>query len=653
MIRFSFRKGLVFIEEERRWQLVRRLPSAKLQFEADNGELLNLSDSEANQRWLRQEWVVDPASIGTFADAVYLAVPRDLSTYSPRQQAIARRRLAYIQYINPGANPYNPERWACLIAAAANYSMDSKPPVPSTVQAWWRRYRVTRCVTRLIPGHGKNAGIRDNEQYAVFEEAISRVYLSMQKLPKSAVVEEIDRLTAAINSKRPATEYFKPPARSTIYRWLGDLQQDIVDGARLGAEAARVKYRVAFGGLKVENVLERVEIDHTPIDMIVVDSLTFLPLGRPWLSLAKDKASRMVVGFYISLNTPSAHSVLQCLRRSIMPKDLWLARFPGIKGIWPACGLMDLVAIDNGMDLHSAGLATACQEMGIQILFCGSKTPEHKGSVERYFRTMNTGLIHRLPGTVFSNVNERGDYPAEDLAVIDMETLVHLITKWIVEIYNVTRHRGIGTTPLQKWMELAANRPIDLPMNPQALEVIIGIPASRTLFHYGLELEGLHYNSQRLQDIRRRRGENQPINLKFYEDTVGHVHVYDPYAEEYIQVPCVAGEYAAKLPRDIHRLVREQARRRFGESYSLTQMMTARAEIEAIVRQAIANKKMALRKGGAGLLMHDSEAVLDARDPLAEARRPVKKAKELPPPDLPDGLDDDLPQFNPIDGGAQ
>lgn len=653
MIRFSFKKGLVFIEGQRRWQLIRRLPNAKLQFEADNGELLNLSDSEANLRWLRQEWLVDERSIGAFADAVYLAVPRDLATYPPRQQATARRRLSYIERINPAANPYHPERWGRLIAAAAHELKDAKPPSPSTVHAWWKRYRTTKCITRLISCHGKNTGVRDNEQYAVFEEAIGRIFLSMQRLPKSAVVEEVGRLTAAINGKRTDIEKFKPPGRSTIYRWLDDLQQDIVDGARLGAEAARVKYRVAFGGLKVGNILERVEIDHTPIDLIVIDSLTFLPLGRPWLSLAKEKTSRIVMGFYISLNAPSAHSVLQCLRRSILPKDLWLARFPDIKGIWPAHGLMDLLAIDNGMDLHSDALAISCQEMGIQILFCGAKTPEHKGSVERFFRTLNTGLIHRLPGTVFSNVNQRGNYPSEELAVIDMETLVHLVTKWIVEVYNVTRHRSIGTTPLQKWMELAPNRPIDLPMCPQEVEVIIGIPATRTLFHYGIELEGLHYNSQRLQDIRRRRGENQPISLKFYEDTVGHVHVFDPYAKEYIQVPCVAGEYAAKLPRDIHRLVREQARRRFGDSYSTTQMMTARAEIEAIVRQAIADKKMAQRKGGAGLLMHDSESVLSARDPLLEARKPIKKTKELPPPELPSGLDDDLPQFKPIQGDTE
>lgn len=650
MKRFIFKKGLVFIEGQRRFELVRRLPSTKLQFEAEDGELLNLTDSEVNRRWLRQEWIVDENSLGTLANAVYLVAPQDLATYPVSKQAAARRRLSYVLHVNPEVNPYNPESWRNLVEAKALELGDAKPPSPATVHRWWKIYRVTKCVIKLVPHNARQSGPQKGERYDLFEDAVNRVYLSMQQLPKSAVVDEVNRLAGLLNADRSPEHKVRAPTRSTVYRWLEDLQQDIVDRARLGAEAARVKYRVALGGLKVAMILERVEMDHTPMDLIIIDRLTCLPLGRAWMTLAKDKASRMIMGFYISFNAPSAHSVLQCLRRSILPKDEWLARFPDIHGLWPAHGIFDLLAVDNGMDLHSDALEKSCLEMGIQLLFCGSKIPEHKGSVERFFRTLNTGLIHRLPGTVFSNVDQRGDYPAEDLAVIDMETLVHVVTKWIVEVYNVTRHRGIGMTPLQKWTELAPNRPIDLPASPQALEVIIGIPARRTLFHYGIELEGLHYNSRRLQDIRRRRGENKPVDLKFYEDSVADIHVYDPYAEEYIQVPTVAAEYAKKLPREIHRLVREQARRQFGDGASLMQLIAARAEIEAIVRQAMADKKMGQRKGSAGLLMHDSEAVLNSRDPLADARRPPKKAERLPPPDLPSGLDDELPQFPPISG---
>lgn len=645
MLRTSFKIGLTFIDGQSRRQIRRRLPTGKIQLEADNGELMNLTDGELRQRWFSGEWVIDESTLGSVRDALYLAVPRDLSTYPERHQKEAQRRQRYLQAINPEATSYNPASWRAAIEKAAAAMGDRNPPCPATVQAWWRRYRNTKSIHNLIPHNKPSCGPKAKKRYGIFEDVIASVYLTNQKLPKLAVVEQVYRQIEAINQGQPGEPPLKRPSRSTIYRWLDDLQQNLVDASRDGAESARVKYRAAIGSVKVGSVLERIEIDHTPLDLIVIDNLTKLPLGRPWLTMAIDAYSRMVVGFYTSFNAPSSHGVLQCLRRAILPKDDWLARFPDIKEQWPAYGIPDLIAVDNGTDLHSDALEAACLEMGIQILFCGSKTPQHKGAIERFFRTMNMGLIHRLPGTVFSNVDARGDYPAEDKAVIDMVTLVHLLTKWVVDIYNVSPHRGIGGRPLDRWLESAERRIIELPVYPQQLEVMTGIPAKRTLFHYGIELEGLHYNSDLLQSIRRRSGENRPVKLKYYEDSVAHIHVFDPYAKEYILVPARLAEYAEELPRDIHRLIREHARKRFGDQCLSSQLLEARAEIEAMIQQALRDKRMGSRKTGAGFLLHDSESVLKGEDPLKAARRPIRERKSAPPSELAPGLDDDLPDF--------
>jgi putative transposase len=626
-------------------QISRRLATGKIQLLSDKGDIQNLSDAELHQKWLSSEWEIDADSLVSTKDAVYLTVPRDLGTYPENQQQAAKRRKHYLERINPEANPYHPQQWRPLIEEAAREIEDRYPPAPSTVHTWWRRYRNTKSVLCLIPHNKPTTGPRAKRSYQIFEEVVATVYLALQKLPKLKVVEEVFRRIEGVNNGLPTEERIKRPAQATIYRWLENLQQDLVDKSREGAEAARIKYRAALGNVKIGSVLERIEIDHTPLDLIVIDSLTQLPLGRPWLTMAIDHHSRMVVGFYVSFNAPSSHGVLQCLRRSILPKDDWLARFPDIKGSWPALGIPELIAVDNGTDLHSDALESACLEMGIQMLFCGSKTPQHKGAIERFFRTMNMGLIHRLPGTVFSSVDERGDYPAEDKAVIDMKSLVHLLTKWVVEVYNVTNHRGIGARPIDKWIQSADRRIIELPVYPQQLEVITGIPAKRTLFHYGIELDGLQYNSELLQVLRRRAGENFAVQLKFYEDTVAHIHVFDPVTKEYLKVPAKLMEYAQDLPRDIHRLVREQARKRFGDHVLSPQLLQAKAEIEDLIQAALKAKKMGHRKTGAKVAMHDSEAVLQGGDPLADARKPVKTVKQKPPEDLPSGLDDDLPDF--------
>jgi hypothetical protein len=50
------------------------------------------------------------------------------------------------------------------------------------------------------------------------------------------------------------------------------------------------------------SALEAVQIDLTLVDVVVVDELERRPLRRPWLTLVIDVASRMVTGFYVSLD---------------------------------------------------------------------------------------------------------------------------------------------------------------------------------------------------------------------------------------------------------------------------------------------------------------------------------------------------------------
>ena len=646
MQRFSFKKGLVFIELNTRWQLIRRLVTGRLQFESDHGEIRNLTDKETLGLWNTGKWIIDETSLGISGDAIYLATPADLATYPIYWQEIAKRKLHYIKKVNPEVNKFNVDNWRILIQEAATEINDVKTPCPSSLHTWWKRYRVTKSVNSLLPRR-IGSSRKEDTRYVIFEDVVKSIFLNAQKLPTLDVVNKVKQRISLMNLSRDSDKKIKPISQSAIYRWVNNLRQDISDSSRLGADVARNKYRSVHGGLKTHQILERVEIDHTPLDLIVIDSTTNLPLGRAWLTLALDKYSRMVVGFYISFNAPSSYAVMQCLKQMILSKEQLLKRFPDIKNEWPPLGIPDLLALDNGMDLHADALKKACLELGIQILYCPAGKPEMKGSVERFFRTINTGLIHKLPGSTFSNIDERGDYPSEDVAAIDIETLVHLITKWIVDVYNVTPHRGIGDTPLNKWIESAKTRIIELPVYPAQLDVITGVPAKRTVFHYGIELEGLHYNSKQLQEIRKISGENKQVELKFYEDQVAYIDVFDPYAKEYLRVNAVHEEYTCNLHRETHRLSRVLARKKYGDQYSMPQLMESRNEIEQIIRDALKSKKMAGRKLAANLLMHDSVSVFENIDPIKRAAR--KSLKPIPlksPEPLDSGLNDDLPSVN-------
>jgi putative transposase len=66
--------------------------------------------------------------------------------------------------------------------------------------------------------------------------------------------------------------------------------------------------------------LERVECDETKLDLMVIDTETRLPLGRPWLTTMIDVCTKMITGFYLSFHPPGYLSVMRCLLHAIRPK---------------------------------------------------------------------------------------------------------------------------------------------------------------------------------------------------------------------------------------------------------------------------------------------------------------------------------------------
>lgn len=318
MMRFSFKKGLVFIEVNTRWQLLRRLVTNKLQFESNEGEIRNLTDKEVLEFWRSGEWSVDISTLGVSGDSIYLVTPPDLSTFPLKWQELAKRRLHYINYLAPEGKKFRADVWQPLVDAAAKLINDPNPPCAASVLGWWKRYRITKSINSLLPQTNFGYTKKDDPRFKVFEDVINQTYLNSQKVPGKDIYERVNRRIQLHNSTQHSEKRVKAVAKSTIYTWIRQLRQDISDSSRLGADATRNKYRTAMGGLKVQRVLERIEIDHTPLDLIVFDNTTNASQGRAWLTLALDKYSRIVTGFYISFSAPSSYAVLQCLKQTIL-----------------------------------------------------------------------------------------------------------------------------------------------------------------------------------------------------------------------------------------------------------------------------------------------------------------------------------------------
>jgi putative transposase len=160
------------------------------------------------------------------------------------------------------------------------------------------QYRKRPQTSTLLLGHsGRPRGFRvlEPEREAVIDNAIQNYYLTRER-PRIA-----DLMREIVTGSRQ--QGLKPPNFRSVKRRLDALDPSIVMKKRMGGKAAASAFR-PVGVPRVTTPLlpmDVVQIDHTPVDVIVVDERDRLPIGRPWLSLAIDVATRVVPGFCVSL----------------------------------------------------------------------------------------------------------------------------------------------------------------------------------------------------------------------------------------------------------------------------------------------------------------------------------------------------------------
>lgn len=235
-----------------------------------------------------------------------------------------------------------------------------------------------------------------DEIEAVVSEAIDQFLKSPQKPSINALHKEVRR--------RCRAKELKAPCWSTLRKRVMALNRAELSAAREGTKVARQRHRPVPGSYRVERAYEVVQIDHTLVDVIVVDRIHRKPLQRPWLTLAIDVASRMVSGFYLTLEPPSALSVSLVIQHMAQPKDDWLDAF-GIDAVWPTTGLPETIHVDNAKEFRSKAMKRGTEEHGISLQYRPIGAPRYGGHIERLIGTM-MGAVHLLPGSTSCQVRK-------------------------------------------------------------------------------------------------------------------------------------------------------------------------------------------------------------------------------------------------------
>jgi len=277
----------------------------------------------------------------------------DLTKVVDRDWGEARRRLGLIASLLDGTR--SPR--AVIVQRAQAAGLDA-----STLYRWARAYRASGLLSSLLsykPSGGRGKSRLEARVEEIVKATIGEHFLTRQQRTVRSTSLEVARRCHEAQLRAPDANTIRVriaaiPPRERLSR--RSHRKDAVDqfAPRPGVFDS------------AQRPLDLVQIDHTKLDIIVVDDEQRLPIGRPWITLAIDVYSRMVAGFYISLDPPGAIATGLCIAHATLPKEAWLATL-GVGGQWPRWGLAARIHLDNAKEFHGEMLRRACEQYGIVL----------------------------------------------------------------------------------------------------------------------------------------------------------------------------------------------------------------------------------------------------------------------------------------------
>lgn len=572
-----------------------------------NGIRLVLTDAEVSEGVASGTYrLIQSAS--TTATSAPPVSGDDFSMLPAHKKASARRRYAYLKGLESrGITSLSVPAVTTAVAEIAIEIGDERPPHWTSIWRWQNKTG-DRVTLSKLSDNDRAKGNRESrlapEVRAIVSQVIEIRYLTRECISLTSlhdfVVAEID----LVNQER--AEKLKAPSYQAVREAVRALNPRDVLEARKGKRIADLKFNPVRLQKDPEAPLDLVEIDHTKADMFVVDDDTLLPIGRPWITLAMDRCTRMPFGIYVGYEPPSVHSVMQCLRNGMLPKT-YVRRLVAegrwkIQNDWPVFGRPRELLVDLGLEFVGHDLEDFAGEVGINLRLSPRKSPWYKGAIERYLGTLNRQLLHEQRGTTFSNVLARDDYNPAENAVVPFQMLLEIVHRWLLDIYAVRKHEGLGDVPSRAWAELTERFPVPPIADLAELDQLFGRIEDRKLQRTGIRFEDIHYVSDELvawladPDFLRRAPQCE-VKFRYDPSNLGEIRVKDPRTGRYLSVP-PAPKFAGYV-RDLsiwqHRRIVVYRRERMNGSVDARGLAQAKREISALVEAAWTNRRAATK----------------------------------------------------------
>ncbi|MFB5192247.1 Mu transposase C-terminal domain-containing protein [Alicyclobacillus fastidiosus] len=482
--------------------------------------------------------------------------------------------------------------------------------------------------------------VRIGEQYiSIIKEAVEKEYLTLKRKTKKAVYQSI--------LIRCAKEKLEPPKEDTIVKMLGRIPSDVRVRLRDGNKAAEGYDPVTrgFSNEEAQYPLHIVEIDHTELDLDVIDEKTGYVIGRPWITLGIDVFSRMVWCLYVSFEPPSANVVRKALEQGIFLKK---AREKyGTDNEWDVFGIPSIIYMDNGSEFRNEAVKRMITEtLKSNVRYRPVKTPRYGGTIERLFGTLNKQLIHQLDGTRKSSLADLGEYDPNKEAVLSLEDVRAAITKYIVDIYHMSPHKGLpldADTPIVRYLDgiRKVGYPNFVTAEQESAYRLELLPVKyKPYTRDGVRLNNVLYKLNRLAYLIEKQ--STKYKVKYDIDDISKIYIQPPGSDEYVRVPAVqpASEELVDVNwytwKELRKIMRAESNEKRAAVPGTKHVVEAKAKLRAFIRDKYKSGRKARQQAvrmnvpvslGGPLEAKSTHRQPTVRDLLAAAKQAAKERK--------------------------
>ncbi len=372
------------------------------------------------------------------------------------------------------------------------------------------------------------------------------------------------------------------PDRETVRLWIHRAATTETYGRKWGKRAAMRRYRGVNPSIQAERILERVIFDTTRVDVwspITDEAGETLLKERPWLTIAVDVKSRMLLAAILTFEPPSLLTIMEALKQAIRRKDFLIAKYGYHKGGTDGHGKPGTVLVDCAWENTGLSFQASCENVGISVEWAPVKNPEYKAICEVTFKILNDGIWHRMKSGIPYKPFEMSlrDLTPQKEEGFSLEVLQALLWDFVVTCLHMEPSAGTGRARAQEWREGVAKGHRHLVDDISMVDRLFGGIRRAWLTTHGITYKGMRFHDPVLTSdlldslLRYSKARDQratPLStgtviVQFAVDQsdCSFIDIWDYHRKRLVRLPNVDAKFSSGCSWRTAKLIREHAER--------------------------------------------------------------------------------------------